>query len=95
MLVLSRKLNERIIIGDAIAIRVLRLTGGTAKLGIEAPAHVVVHRQEVYEAIQKSNREAMAGGKQAVPAPLRQLASPKGRPKSFSVRTLNTNNQTQ
>lgn len=95
MLVLSRKINEKIIIGDAIAIQVLRLTGGTAKLGISAPAHVLVHRQEVYEAIQKSNREAVAGGRKPLPAGLKQLAPPKAKSKLSSFRPLKSNNPNQ
>ena len=95
MLVLSRKLNERILIGDGIAIQVLRLTGATAKLGIDAPLNVQVHRQEVFEAIQKNNREAAAGGKQLVPAPLKQLASPQGRGRGFGSHTLNHKNKPQ
>jgi carbon storage regulator len=86
MLVLTRKLNQRILIGDGIAIQVVRLTSGTAKLGIEAPPHVAVHRQEVYEAIQKNNREAAAGRRQSLPQPLKQLAPANGKAKPFPAR---------
>lgn len=51
MLVLSRKIGEVIIIGDNIKVRVLEVRGDKARLGIEAPAEVRVHREEVYEAI--------------------------------------------
>lgn len=53
MLVLSRKKNEQIIIGDVVKITVMEICGDKARLGIEAPKEVSIHRQEVYEAIQQ------------------------------------------
>ncbi len=47
MLVLSRKLSEAIVIGDGITISVLAVHGDRVKLGIDAPAEIPVHRQEV------------------------------------------------
>jgi carbon storage regulator len=58
MLILSRKLNESIVIDGRITVKVVRIDGETVKLGIAAPADVPVHRQEVYEEIRKSNLEA-------------------------------------
>lgn len=58
MLVLSRKLNESIMIGGDIEIVVLGTEGDTVKLGISAPKEVSIFRKELYEAIQQSNREA-------------------------------------
>ena len=60
MLVLSRKKNESIMIGDHIEIKVLAVEGEQVKLGIVAPKTVKVHRSEVFEAIQEQNREALA-----------------------------------
>jgi len=57
MLVLSRKKNESIVIGHDITIVVVEIRGDKVRLGIEAPKNVDVHRQEVYDAIQRSNRE--------------------------------------
>lgn len=54
MLVLSRKLNESIIIGDNIKIVVIEISPGKVRLGIDAPRDVPVHRKEVYEAIRES-----------------------------------------
>jgi carbon storage regulator len=51
MLILSRKRNEQIIIGDGIVITVVSVRGGNVRLGVEAPPQVTVHRQEVYDAI--------------------------------------------
>ncbi len=53
MLVLSRKIDERIMIGDQISLLVVDIKGDKVRLGIEAPSDVAVHRKEVYEAIQR------------------------------------------
>jgi carbon storage regulator len=55
MLILTRKLGEQITIGDDIVIRVVDIKGGQVKLGIEAPRHIEVHREEIYERIKKEN----------------------------------------
>lgn len=54
MLVLSRRIDESIIIGDDIVITVVGIRGDKVRIGVEAPPNVPVHRQEVYEAIKKS-----------------------------------------
>lgn len=58
MLILTRKLGENIRIGEEIKITVLDVKGGQVKLGIEAPPHVAVHREEIYEKIREENRRA-------------------------------------
>ncbi len=58
MLVLSRHRDESIIIGDDIVITVVDIRGDKVRLGINAPVEIPVHRQEVYEAIQRENRQA-------------------------------------
>ena len=55
MLVLSRQRDESIIIDGKIVITVIYMRGDRVRLGIEAPTDVPVHRQEVYEAIQRQN----------------------------------------
>jgi carbon storage regulator len=52
MLVLSRKLNESIVINDNVVVTVLGVQGDRVRLGIEAPGEIPVHRQEVYEKMQ-------------------------------------------
>lgn len=58
MLVLSRKRDESIIIGDDIVITIVDINErhGTVRLGIDAPRDIPVHRQEVYEAIQRERQ---------------------------------------
>lgn len=58
MLVLSRQRDESIIIGDNIVITVVDIRGDKVRLGINAPTEIPVHRQEVYEAIQRENQRA-------------------------------------
>jgi carbon storage regulator len=58
MLVLSRQRDESIIIGDNVIVTIVDVRGDRVRLGIEAPREVSVHRREVYEAIQRENREA-------------------------------------
>ena len=60
MLVLTRKEDESIMIGNEIEVKVLDLRDNQVKLGIVAPRHIAVHRREVYEAIQAENAQAAA-----------------------------------
>lgn len=60
MLVLSRKKNESLVIGDDIVISVVAVRGDKVLLGIDAPKDVPVHRREVYEAIKKVEQEKPA-----------------------------------
>lgn len=56
MLVLSRHRDESIMIGDDIVITVVDVRGDKVRLGIDAPTDIPVHRQEVYEAIQRERQ---------------------------------------
>ena len=55
MLILTRKRNERIMIGDSIEVIVVDIKGEQVQLGINAPKEIPVHRREVYEAIVREN----------------------------------------
>jgi carbon storage regulator len=57
MLVLSRQRDETIMIGDNVEITVVDIRGDKVRLGITAPIEIPVHRKEVYDAIQRENRE--------------------------------------
>jgi carbon storage regulator len=58
MLILSRKLDEKIIIGDDIEISIIEIHGDLVKVGVNAPRSVKVFRKEVFDAIQAENRAA-------------------------------------
>jgi carbon storage regulator len=61
MLVLTRKVGERIHIGDSIVVTVVRIQGDKVRLGVEAPADVAVHRHEVYNRLNPAV-QPVAGG---------------------------------
>ena len=81
MLILSRKIDEKIKIGNDITITLIDVHGDQVKIGVEAPKDVKVFRQEVFDAIQNENKAAVV----AVPAKdTIKLADPDG----FSEQTL-------
>lgn len=58
MLILTRRIGEKIIIGEgkeAIEIYVSDIHGGQVRIGVDAPAHIQVHREEIYQRIQAEN----------------------------------------
>ena len=61
MLILSRKINEKVVIGDDISVSIIEIRGEQVRLGIDAPKKVKVFRQEVYDAIKAENVAATAG----------------------------------
>lgn len=61
MLILSRKVDEKIKIGNDISIQIISVSGDQVKIGVDAPKNVKVFRQEVFDDIQKQNKEAAAG----------------------------------
>ena len=73
MLVLTRRTDQRIVIGEDIVVTVLEVKGDTVRLGIDAPRSVTVHREEVHAALTEANRSAVlpASGA-ALPLPPRR-----------------------
>lgn len=59
MLILTRRVGETVMIGDEVTITVLGVKGNQVRVGINAPKHVAVHREEIYERIK---REQQGGG---------------------------------
>jgi carbon storage regulator len=58
MLILSRKVNEKIMIGDDISVSIIEIRGDQIRLGVDAPKNVKVFRQEVFDAIRAENKAA-------------------------------------
>lgn len=75
MLVLSRRVGERLVIGDDIVITVIDVRSDGVRVGIDAPRHVRINRAEVLEAVQQENARAAAADDAAVEA-LRALRPP-------------------
>ena len=69
MLILSRKLNESIVIDGRIIVKVLRIDKDTVKLGIQAPPELPVHREEIHDVIQKAKQASMNAGQGTIPKP--------------------------
>lgn len=67
MLILTRRISESIIIGDDVKLTVLGVKGNQVRIGIDAPKHVSVHREEIYMRIQnEKNGEAPSPGNESV-----------------------------
>ena len=64
MLILARKIDEKIKIGNDITITIISVQGDQVKIGVEAPKNVKVFRQEVFDAIQEENKAALASPSQ-------------------------------
>lgn len=67
MLILSRKLNESIVIDGNIIVKILRIERDTVKIGIQAPTQLPVHRQEVFDMIQRNKQTSLNAGTEVVP----------------------------
>ncbi|MCY4426268.1 MAG: carbon storage regulator CsrA [Halieaceae bacterium] len=58
MLILTRRVGESVMVGDEITITVLGAKGNQVRLGVDAPKHVGVHREEIYRRIQSQKEDS-------------------------------------
>jgi carbon storage regulator len=68
VLVLTRRANQSIMIGHDVIVTVLEVRGDQVRLGIRAPRHIDVHREEVFAALQAANRSAASPPPEALDA---------------------------
>jgi carbon storage regulator len=96
MLVVTRKKDEKLIIGDGIEVQVLRIGRENVRLGIKAPSDVSIYRQEIYDAIQnreKAAARAAGAGAEVTPGsetagePSGEAGEPSPRPSDTKART--------
>ncbi len=73
MLVLARKTDESIVIGDNIVVKVVSIENGVVKLGIEAPKDITIMRNELIEEVKASNQAALKGADKEDLATLSQM----------------------
>ncbi len=77
MLVLTRKAGEKLVIGNDIEVTVLDVRGDTVKIGVEAPRHVSIYREEIYQEICQSNQQASTAPKSDILDSASYLLPPK------------------
>jgi carbon storage regulator len=63
MLILTRRVGETLVIGDEVTVTVLGVRGNQVRLGVNAPKHVAVHREEIYQRIQNESEGLNSGEK--------------------------------
>jgi carbon storage regulator len=81
MLILSRKINESIVIDGRIIVKVLRIDKDTVKLGIQAPTELPVHREEIHAAIQRAKQ---GGAQEGEPGTMKMATA---QPKPMAEKT--------
>ena len=62
MLIVSRRVGEKVVIGDDIVVEVLEISGSTVRIGIKAPRSVPVYREEIWDAVRDENAAAAKAG---------------------------------
>jgi carbon storage regulator len=68
MLILTRRVGETLMVGDEVSVTVLGVKGNQVRIGINAPKHVAVHREEIYERIKREQQEEGSAQASAVSA---------------------------
>lgn len=73
MLILTRRVGEKVVIGENITVTILSIKGNQVRVGIDAPRDVTVHREEIYQRILKEKKSLNGKGRARIPAPTTQV----------------------
>ena len=71
MLLITRRVGEKIMVGDDVVVHVMEIVGNTVRVGIQAPRSVPVYREEIWHAVRDENRAAAQAAPLTLPSPLK------------------------